>query len=95
MPQRDALKHSKAGLAQSLLGVTAPFVGPGVHKVFFAPLSTWQVCDLILNPIVPLLLSCWGSSFATECGVYLLGGLRHFLVDRCPAASCDFGAPAE
>ena len=47
MPPQETLKHSKAGLAQSLVGVTAPFwitgllhqdpVGPDVHKVLFAP----------------------------------------------------------
>ena len=48
---------------------------------------------MILNQISPFLLSCWGVSFAAGHGVYFLSGIRHFPVDGCPAASCDFGVP--
>ena len=36
VPLQETLKHSKAGLAQSLVGITAPF--PGVHKGFVCAL---------------------------------------------------------
>ena len=29
----------------------------------------WRVCGLVLNVISPLLLTCWGFSFALGCGV--------------------------
>ena len=74
-------------LAQSLGSL-----GPGVHKVCLNPLSVWQVRDLILNVISPLLPSCWGFSFALGCGVSLFGGIQRFPVDGCPAASCSSGA---
>ena len=43
-----------------------------------------------LNVISPLLLSCWGFSFALGCRVFLGGGIQHSPVDGCSAASCDF-----
>ena len=104
MPPQETLKHSKAGLAQSLVGVTAPFwVTGSLHqdplvlvctRFCLHLLSVWQVCDLILNQIAPFLLPCWGFSFAAGRGVYFLSGIRPFPVDGCPAASCDFGVPA-
>ena len=33
----ETLRELQAGLAQSLVEVTAPSLGPGVHKVLFAP----------------------------------------------------------
>ena len=42
-------------------------LGSGVHEVSFVPSEhLWRVWDLILNMIVPLLLSCWGFSFALK-----------------------------
>ena len=73
-------------LAQSLGSL-----GPGVHKVCLNPLSVWQVRDLILNVISPLLPSCWGFSFALGCGVSLFGGIQHPPVNGCSAVSCSFG----
>ena len=71
MPLQVILRQSKASLAQSLMGS----LGPGAHKVLFE-LSEhfWQVCSLILNTISPLLLSCWGFSFAVGCWVSFLWG---------------------
>ena len=43
--------------------------GSGVHKVCLSLLSIWQVWGLILKVISPLLLSCWGFSFALGCVV--------------------------
>ena len=45
-------------------------LGPGVHKLLFEPSGLlWWVCGLIVNVILPLLLSCWDFSFALACGV--------------------------
>ena len=50
MPLQETLKHSKAGLAQSLV----VSLGPGAHKDFFEPCkSLWQTPGLILNAIFP------------------------------------------
>ena len=54
----------------------------------------WWVWGLILNVISPLLLSCGGFSFALERGVSFFGGIQHFPVDGCSAASCNFGVLA-
>ena len=40
---------------------------------------------------MPLLVSCCGFSFALRRGVSFFGGIQHYLVDGCSAASCDFG----
>ena len=37
----------------------------------------WWVRGLILNTISPLLLSCWGFSFALGHGVSFFGGIQH------------------
>ena len=50
----------------------------------------WQVWGLILNMIFPLLLCCWGYSFALGCGVSLFGGIQRPLFGGCSAASCNF-----
>ena len=63
VPPQETLKNSKAGLAQSLL----ESLGPGAHKVLFEPSKyLWWVWGLILNVILPFLLSCWGISFALK-----------------------------
>ena len=51
----------------------------------------WQVWGLILNVVSPLLPSCWGFSFAIGHGVSFFGGIHHFSVDGCSAASYNFG----
>ena len=85
VPPQETLKHSKAGLAQSLWS-------PGVHKLFFEPSEhLWWIRGLILNLISPLLPSNWGFSFALECKVSSFGGIQHFSVDDCSAVSFSFG----
>ena len=67
-------------------------LGPGAHKVLFeSSEQLWQVWGLILNVILPLLLSCWGFSFALENEVSFFGGIQHSLVNGYSAASCNFG----
>ena len=64
MPPQETLKHSKAAVTQSLVGS----LGPGEHKVLFEPSHhPWQVWGLILNKILPLILS-WGFFFALGRG---------------------------
>ena len=71
MPPQETLKHSKVGLAQSLVGS----LDPGAHKDLFEPAyCLWQVWGLILNVILPILPSCWGFSFVLECVISFLVG---------------------
>ena len=92
MPPQETLKHSKAGVAQSLVGS----LGPGAHKVLFEPSeSLWRVWGLILHVISPLLPSCWGFSFALGCGVSFFGGIQYSPFNNCSAASWNFGVLAE
>ena len=71
---RPLLTCASAGDTQTLKGrsrsVYVEPLGPGVHKVLSEPsVCLWWVWGLILNAISPLLLSCWGFSFALGCGV--------------------------
>ena len=77
----------------SLVEVTVPFPGSWCAQGFVCTLylHLWQVWGLILNAIVPLLLSCCGFFFALRRDVSFFGGIQHYLVDGCSAASCDFG----
>ena len=70
-------------------------LGPDAHEVLFEPPERlWQVWGLILNLILPLLLSCWSFSFSLGCGVFFLGGIQQYPVDDCSLASCNFGVLA-
>ena len=61
------------------------------HKISFGPSEClWYVCGLILDVISPLLPSFWGFSFACGHRVSLFGGIQHFPVDGCSAASFNF-----
>ena len=81
-----SLKQSEASLTQSLV----VSLGPGVHKVLFEPSEHfWQVWSLMLNTISPLLLSCWGFSFALGCWVSFVG-ILHSSVFDCSVVSCNF-----
>ena len=71
MPPQETLKHSKLGLAQSLVGS----LDPGEHKDLFEPSNhLWQAWGLILNVVLPILPSCWGFSFALGCVISFLVG---------------------
>ena len=91
LPPQEILKHSKSGLVQSLWGLWVL-----VHTRFC--LSSLSISGgygvLIINEILPLLLSCWGFSFALGHGLPFFGGVQHSSVDGCPAASCSFGGLA-
>ena len=57
-------KHSSGSVSVGSLG-------PGAHKVLFEPSETlWRLWGLILNAILPLLLSCWSFSFALGRGIF-------------------------
>ena len=65
---------------------------PDAHKVLSEPFDClWWVWGLSLNAISPLLLSCWGFSFALEHGVSFFGGIQHSFVDGCSATSWNLG----
>ena len=67
-------------------------LGPCVHKLLFEPSGLlWWVWSLIVNVILPLLLSCWDFSFALACGVSFFGGIQHSLVNGRSAVTCSFG----
>ena len=56
-------RHSKQ-FCLSLCGVSGSWCAQGM----FEPSEhLWRVWGLILNMILPLLLSCWGFSFALRC----------------------------
>ena len=75
----------------SLCGVS----GSWCAQASFEPSKhLWRVWSLILNTISPLLLSCWGFSFALGRGVSYLGGIQHSPVKGCSAASYNFGVLA-
>ena len=89
MPLQVSLKQSEASLTRSLVGS----LGPGVHKVLFEPSEHfWLVWSLMLNTISPLLLSCWGFSFALGCWVSFLWGsyIRLFLIVQWLVAISEF-----
>ena len=75
----------------SLCGNSGSWCAQGLIEPFEC---LWWVWGLILNVISPLLLSFWGFSFALGCGVSFFGGIQHFPVDGCSAASCNFGVLA-
>ena len=53
MPPQETLKHSKAGLAQSLVESLLLSLGLGVHNVLFVPSEClWQVHGLIFKSTV-------------------------------------------
>ena len=83
VPPQETLKHSKAGLAQSLWA-----------QGFVWAESLWLAWGLILNMILPLLPSCWGFYFALGCGVSSFGQIQQSPVYGCSEASCKFGGLA-
>ena len=97
MPQQETLKHSKAVLIQSLVGVTAPFPQSWCTQGFVCALQASLVgmrfdfkCNCASLTIFLWLLLCpwsWGYVF--------FGGIQYAPVDGYLAASCNFGILAE
>ena len=82
---KPLLTHASAGDTQTLKGrsgsVSVGSLGPGAHRVLFEPSEhLWRVWGLIINAISPLLMSCWGFSFALGCGVSFFGGSNILLL---------------
>ena len=96
---RPLLTHASTGDTQTPKGRSGS-VSEGslvlVHTSFHLSPSEhlWRVWGVILNEILPLLLSCWGFSFALRCGMSFFGGIQHSPVDGCSAATCNFGVLA-
>ena len=61
-PPQEMLKHSSGSVSVGSLG-------PGAQGLFEPSERLWWEWGLILNVNSPLLLSCWGFSFALGCGV--------------------------
>ena len=71
-PSQETLKHRSGSVSVGSLG-------PGMHKVLFEPSKhLWWVWGLILNVISPVLLPCWGFSFAPGHGLSVFAGIQHF-----------------
>ena len=57
---------------------------PGAHKFLFEPSKhLWQVWGLILNVILPLLLSYWGFSFSLGRGASFFVGKNGIVSIQC------------
>ena len=76
---------------QFWLGLCGVFGAWCTQGFFESSKCLWWVWNFILNLISPLLLSCWGFSFALGHVVSFFGGIQHPPVDSCSAASCNFG----
>ena len=92
MPPQGTFKHLQASLAQSFVGVIAPFPWVLVRMRFVCVLQETLV-DMGFDFNILLmwfLLSHCGFSFVFGHGVSFFGGLQHLPIDGCSAASCDF-----
>ena len=77
----EASGHSQASLAQSLMGSLLLSPGSWCSQGLYEPSEhLWRLWGLILNVISPLLLSCWGFSFALGRGVSFLVGTNILLL---------------
>ena len=93
--QATADQYLHRRLKQRSRSVSLGSLGLGVHKVLFEPFNQlWQIWGLILNMILPLLLSFWGFSFDLGCGLSSSAGIQQSPVDGCSAVSCNFGVLA-
>ena len=92
LPPQETLKHSQAGLAASIVGITVPFRGSwcieglvGALQASLSGMRFYFKLDCAPPTFLFQLLLCpwtWGIDF--------LGGIQHSPVDGCSAASCDF-----
>ena len=91
---RPLLTCTPTGDTQTLKGrsgsVSVGSLGPGMYKVLFEPSEhLWRIWGLILTAVLPLLLPCWGLSFALGHGVSFYREIQHSPVDGYSAASCN------
>ena len=73
VPLQETLKYSSG----SVYGVSGSWCAQGLFEPSECLCQVW--C-LILNVISPLLLSCWGFSFALGCGLSFCVGIQHSCV---------------
>ena len=95
-PEPPLLTHISTGDTQihfllSLCGVSGSWCTQGL---FDPSERLWRIWSLILKVISPLLLSCWGFSFAFRCRASFFDGILHSPVDGCSAVSYNFGVLA-
>ena len=92
MPLQETLNSQRQVWLRLLWGSLLLSLGPDVHKVLLASSEClWWVWSLILKVISPLLLSCWGFSFALGHGISFFSGIQLSPVYGCSAVSCNFG----
>ena len=91
LPTHISAGDTQAQLCLTLCGVPGFWYAQGL---FESSECLWWEWGLILNVNSPLLPSCWGFSFAFGCRLSFFGGIQHFPVDGCSAASCNFGVLA-
>ena len=86
------LKQSKAGLAQSLVGITTPFPWSWGAQGFFCTIGASLVGLRFYfkhNYTPPTFLG-GASPLHLDWGIFY-GGIQHSPVNGCSAVSCDFG----
>ena len=75
---KPPLLRAPTGDTQTLKGrsgsVSVESLGPGAHQVLFESSISDGYGVLIVNVILPLILSCWGFSFALGLGYLILVG---------------------
>ena len=95
---RLLLTRASPGDTQTLKGrsgsVSVGSLSLGAHKVSFQPFkSLWQVWDLVLNVIMPLLSLyrlAGASLLPLDVGCVFFGGIQHSPVGGGSAGSCNF-----
>ena len=90
MPQQETDTQRQDWL--SLCGVSGSWWAQGF---VWALQHLWQVCSLILYVILPFLPPCWASPLPLDMGYCFFGGIQHYPVNGCSAASCSFRVLAE
>ena len=79
---QEMLKHSS-------LSVSVGSLGPGIQSFFEPSESLWWEQGFILNANSPLLLSCWGFSFALGCGVAPHSHSRNWIKQEIARVNVD------
>ena len=80
MPPQETLRYLR-GRSGS---VSVWSLGTGMHKVLLDPSEhLWQLGGLILNAILPLLVSCWIFCFALGHEVSFFGRIQLSLINDC------------
>ena len=80
---QETLKHSKAGLTQSLWGLWVLVC----TRLCLSPPASLADMKFVILPFLPSYL---GFSFALGHGILFFGGIQHYPVNGCLAATCNF-----